>query len=110
MPWTTQLAWENQLRDIPKTNGCVRGKDRIEGRILGGQGRRMQKENKENVGLLSRTFRIKGREEYHCQKTLTVSHQGVRAVQCGFWLRMVVTLGWGSGMARSLSLRPALFV
>lgn len=104
------MAWENQLRDIPKTNGCIRGKDRIDGRILGGQGRGRQKENKENVGLLSRTFRIKGREGYHCQKTLTVSHQGVRAVQSGFSLRMAVTLGWRSGMARPLSLRPALFV
>lgn len=61
-----------------KTNGCVRGKDRIDGRILGGRVGGGRKKTK-IMGLLSRTFRIKGREEYHGQKTLTVSHQGFRA-------------------------------
>lgn len=44
----------------------------------------MQKENKENVGLLSRTFRIKGREEYHCQKNPDREPPGCQS--CAVWV------------------------
>lgn len=70
--------------------GCVRGKDRIDGRILGGRER--QEENKES-GSEIQNLQNKGKRGRTKVKRALLSHQCFRAVHSlysGFWLMMVV--------------------